>query len=167
MWVYAEGTLTNAGLGLYTHIDGTAVALLGSNITTSGFVERAWPGIDVGGVDLAYRVVVRVTFVTNGSYTTTDDPRIRQIGIEARTADIWRYTIPLTRDRKDKRYLLRHLKNGQRIAIRDPDENATYNGYILAVREKAEGDPNSSDFRYGIEVDVERWDEQGSAPVSI
>ncbi len=163
MWAYAEGLPGDgtATISVRASLDGGTMTTRGAAITTDGYTSR---DLTPGSSDKFFRMLPELAMSMNGGYDPTgSDPRARSWGYEARTATIYRATIPAVPDEvrggvgvEDTLQNLRRLLGASRVAIGEPDINATFNGEIVGVQEKAV--KTDSGTGYIIEVLVQRWD---------
>ena len=166
-WIVTEG-LAGDTLQLQASLDGAVEQQVGLNITTNGLVERVPSTAAFGNTILGSNDIFReARFGVNISvFSTTSDPRWRAFGVEVRTADIYRAKIILTPESVRGYALgiqgllqeLRALKNAQRVAIKQPELDATRNGYILSVREKVIGAEGAAGIGYEVDVLLEFFD---------
>ena len=163
MWAYVEGlpgdgTMT---VGFYAYRDRDGGAIVGAAISSDGYTSR---DLTPGSSDKAFAMQPGIRFTATGGYDpTASDPRVRSFGYEARTATIYQATIPAVPDElrggvgvEDALQNLRRLLGASRVAIGEPDINATFNGEIVGVQEEAV--PTDSGTGYKINVLIQRWD---------
>src|SRR5207249_3562667 len=171
-WVITEdGSAPSMGstLTLQVERDGGSVEAVGANITTTGFTERTWT---VGTNDTFREARFSLKLVVP---TSALDTRIRAFGYEAHTPSIYQAKIPLTPDSvrgyalgiQGSLQQLRTLQNAQRVAVKEPELDATRNGYILASRanvswfhpgEKLVGAEGGRGVGYEVIVTIEFFD---------
>jgi len=161
MWLVTEGMGNGMVFVVGHQFDGaTNTTQVGANITANGLTERI---ATVGTTD-TFR---EARFAVNGSAVpATTDPRWRSFGVECRTADLVPVKILLTPDTvagyahgiQGSLQLLRELQNGQRIAIKQPELDATRNGYVMSVKEQVVGQEGDRGIGYEVDVTLEFFD---------
>lgn len=158
MWAILEG-MSTCTFQFQAERDGAAVQNVGSGITASGLTEA----IPTPGTNDTFRELrPRFTLATTGS--TGSDSRVRALGIDCHTLDVYRAVIPLRPDTvkgysggiKGLLKKLRHLQGAQRVAVKEPEVNETFTGYILSVSEKVVGAEGGAGVGYDVSVLIER-----------
>ena len=133
VFVEVEGGNANQSWQFKIHLDGGAVASIGSAITTAATTNINWT---VGTNDTFVRLRPRWT-ATMGTLGSTNDAKILRFVIYARTPDTQR--VVLVTDDQSRRSLydmakiLRKLKDAGPVAVFEPGTNESTNCYIQSV----------------------------------
>jgi len=170
MWILLEAT-GGESYQLIIQRDGvTTDQNVGAAITsTDGLTERTFT---VGTNDLFYTARFGYNVSNMG---TLNDARVRAWGYEVHTPSIYQAKILLTPDSvrgyalgiQGSLQQLRTLQNAQRVAVKEPELDATRNGYILASRanvswfhpgEKLVGAEGGRGVGYEVIVTIEFFD---------
>jgi hypothetical protein len=158
MWITTEGVSgATALIGGRVRRDGGAVETILTADNTEGFRE----GVLTPGTNDTFREVEAQVLMTQGN---ANDPRVRAIGLEAHTLDVYEAVIPLNPDTvggfsggiKGLLQSLRHLQHGASLAVKEPEINSDFNGYVLSVREKAVPGEGGRGIGYEVRVLIER-----------
>lgn len=152
----ASGTMQGRAI-----MDGGAEASIGAspNITANGLTEKIW----TPGTADTFR---EAQFGYQHSVVSgTSDPRVRAWGVEVRTPSIYQAEIPLTPESvvgfsggiRGMLKRLRDLQNAQLVAIKEPEINSTFNGYVMKVIEEATPAEGGEGVGYNVKVLVQRF----------
>jgi hypothetical protein len=166
-WAIVEDGGANQPIEFRVHRDrATASEQVGTDVTASGYVERAWtPGTD----DLAYEVQPSIKFDLQAGYTpASSDPRIHMFGIQAATPSMYAAEILVTVDGLDTGQsvstvlqALRDLVGGTAITIKEPKQGGpedSFSAHITAIGEVAFDRASQREQGYRVTVYFERFD---------
>jgi len=170
MWLVVDTYVSTEQYQLVIIRDGaTADQNVGAAIAAAGLAERI-PTVGTNDLFFAARYGYNITGVTAGG-----EPLVRAFGIECHTPSIYQAKIPLTPDSvrgysmgiQGSLQNLRTLQNAQRVAVKEPELDATRNGYVTASRanvswfhpgEKVVGAEGDRGIGYEVIVTVEFFD---------
>lgn len=157
-WSITEGFGGTDSARLSVKRDGAAAENVSSAITTNTLTEA----VPTPGTNDTFREIEAQ--ISSWTADGTGDPRFRALGLDAHTFDVYKAVISLTPNNvrgysggiRGLLKKLRHLKNADALAVKEPETNDTFTGYVLGVREKVVGQEGGDGIGYEVEVLLER-----------
>lgn len=153
LFVEVEGGTANCSWQAKYYLDGGTVNSLGSAITTAS-TNLNWT---VGTNDTGRRLRLRFTATTNGSHSTSTDPKIIRVVCYARSPDWVTAIVMPTAQRNlfETTKILRKLKDAGPFTTREPDTNENHTCYIKEVNTiRYQTDTGYAD---GVQIQYERF----------